>query len=179
VGLVSADVSEERIASIIRVTRIGELGITLGLCSNVFLRSLLRLLVTANFPGPPALVTDDGSEILLRNVGYYKSHVASHHRKRHYSGYILEIVVTGQVSYSGGTGLESLCCFRDFPVSLQKNGGIVSQATAASKSSTRDEFAYSCVVGPPKVKSKRSCCDVFSFEQCNTSFAAHQVSAGT
>jgi hypothetical protein len=40
-ALVRTDVLEERIASIIRVTRIGELGTT-------FLRSVLRLLVTDN-----------------------------------------------------------------------------------------------------------------------------------
>jgi hypothetical protein len=42
------DISEKRIASIIRVTRIGELG-TLAVTSN--LRSVLRLLVTANVVG--------------------------------------------------------------------------------------------------------------------------------
>jgi hypothetical protein len=50
VVLVRIDVSEERIASIIRVRRIGELGTTL--------RSILRLLVTANVvPSSPILVT--------------------------------------------------------------------------------------------------------------------------
>jgi ABC-type phosphate/phosphonate transport system permease subunit len=44
VVLVRANISEERITIIIRVTRIGEQGTTLAL----FLRSLLRLLVTAN-----------------------------------------------------------------------------------------------------------------------------------
>jgi hypothetical protein len=39
VALVSTDVSEERIASFIRVTRIGELGITLAVTSN---RRMLR-----------------------------------------------------------------------------------------------------------------------------------------
>jgi hypothetical protein len=42
---VRTDVWEERIASIIRVTRIGELGITLAVS---ILHSMLRLLVTAN-----------------------------------------------------------------------------------------------------------------------------------
>jgi hypothetical protein len=64
VVLVRTDVLEERIASIIRVTRIGELGTTLAVTSNrsahyvVFLRSVLRLLVTANaVPSSPILVT--------------------------------------------------------------------------------------------------------------------------
>jgi hypothetical protein len=59
VAHVRTDVSEERIASIIRVTRIGELG-TLAVTSNrcilqrnifddlLFLRNVRRLLVTAN-----------------------------------------------------------------------------------------------------------------------------------
>jgi hypothetical protein len=69
VALVRADVSEDLSASIIRVTRIGELGITLGVTSNrrtlrrntkwylVFLRSVRRLLVTANVPSSPIFVT--------------------------------------------------------------------------------------------------------------------------
>jgi hypothetical protein len=49
VALVRIDVSEERIASIISVTRIGEL---------VFHRSVLLLLVTANvIPSSPIVVT--------------------------------------------------------------------------------------------------------------------------
>jgi hypothetical protein len=54
VALVRTDVSEERSATIIRVTRIGELGTR----SDVFLRSVCRLLVTANVvPSSPILVT--------------------------------------------------------------------------------------------------------------------------
>jgi hypothetical protein len=50
VALVRADVSEEISVSIIRMTRIGELRITLDLTSN-------RFLVTANVPSSPILVT--------------------------------------------------------------------------------------------------------------------------
>jgi hypothetical protein len=68
VVLVRTDVSEECSTSFIRVTRIGELGITLAVTSNrrtlrknphlVFLRSVRRLLVTANvIPSSPILVT--------------------------------------------------------------------------------------------------------------------------
>jgi hypothetical protein len=68
VALVRTDVSEELSASIIRVTRIGELRTTLAVTSNrrklrrnnamVFLRSLRRLLVTANVvPSSRILVT--------------------------------------------------------------------------------------------------------------------------
>jgi hypothetical protein len=62
VALVRIDVSEEFCASIIRVTRIGELG-TLAVTSNrcmhfVFLRTVRRLLVMANVdPSSPILVT--------------------------------------------------------------------------------------------------------------------------
>jgi hypothetical protein len=52
VALVRTDVSEERITSIIRVTRIGKLGKMLAVTGNRNTRSVLRLLVTANIvPG--------------------------------------------------------------------------------------------------------------------------------
>jgi hypothetical protein len=55
VALVRTDVSEEHIASMIRVIRIGELVLELVVA---FLRSVLRLLVTANVvPSSPILVT--------------------------------------------------------------------------------------------------------------------------
>jgi hypothetical protein len=77
VALVRTDVSEELSASFVRVARIGELGTTLAVTSNrrtlqrstnwyhatkkyqlVFLRSVHRLLVTANVvPSSPILVT--------------------------------------------------------------------------------------------------------------------------
>jgi hypothetical protein len=71
VALVRTDVSEELSASSIRVTIIGELGITLALTGTrrkprcetkcvrlVFLRSVLRLLVTASVvPSSPIIVT--------------------------------------------------------------------------------------------------------------------------
>jgi hypothetical protein len=53
VPLVRTDVSEELSASIIRVTRIGELGTML----IVFLRSVRRFIVTANVPSSSILVT--------------------------------------------------------------------------------------------------------------------------
>jgi hypothetical protein len=54
VALVRTDVSEEFSASMIRVTRIGELG-TLAVTSNrrTLRRNARRLLVTANFPSSP------------------------------------------------------------------------------------------------------------------------------
>jgi hypothetical protein len=64
-ALLTTDVSEELSASLIRVTRIGELGTTLAVTSNrrtlrkipIFLRSVLRLLVTASaVPSSPILV---------------------------------------------------------------------------------------------------------------------------
>jgi hypothetical protein len=68
VALVRTDVSEEHSVSIIRVTRIGELGTTLALTCNrrklrrntklIFIRSLRRLQVRANVvPSSPILIT--------------------------------------------------------------------------------------------------------------------------
>jgi hypothetical protein len=54
VALVRADVSEERSACTIRVTRIGGVG---TLAHFVFLRSVRWLLVAANVPSSPILVT--------------------------------------------------------------------------------------------------------------------------
>jgi hypothetical protein len=48
VALVRTDVSEQLSASIIRVRRIGELGTKLAVSDLVFLRSVHRLLLTAN-----------------------------------------------------------------------------------------------------------------------------------
>jgi hypothetical protein len=57
VALVITDVSEELIASIIRVTIIGELGTTLAVTSNrSFLRSVRWSLVTADVVGSCARV---------------------------------------------------------------------------------------------------------------------------
>jgi hypothetical protein len=63
VALVRADVSEERSASIIRVTRTGELRTTLAVTRKRHMlrrntiRSVPRLLVTANVPSSSILVT--------------------------------------------------------------------------------------------------------------------------
>jgi hypothetical protein len=51
VATVRTDVSEQLIAAIIRVTRMGELGSTLAVTSN------RRMLVTANVPSSLILVT--------------------------------------------------------------------------------------------------------------------------
>jgi hypothetical protein len=59
VALVTGDVSEELSASIIRVTRIFELGITLTVTSN-----------------PNSCHPDDGGAKFLLNIGSYKSHTA-------------------------------------------------------------------------------------------------------
>jgi hypothetical protein len=66
VALVRAEVSEERIASIIRATRIGKL---------FPFRNVLRLLVTANVVRS-SCHSDDGGNKFLRNVGTYNSHTA-------------------------------------------------------------------------------------------------------
>jgi hypothetical protein len=77
VALVRTLVSEERIASIIRVTRIGELGTALVLTSNdarceeisaasYYLRSYRAY----------SCHPDDAGDTFLRNVGSYKSHTS-------------------------------------------------------------------------------------------------------
>jgi hypothetical protein len=62
VALVRTDNYWERIAYIIRATRIGELGTTLAVSSN------------------RSMHAEDGGATLLRNVGSYKSHKAYHPR---------------------------------------------------------------------------------------------------
>jgi hypothetical protein len=68
VALVRTDVSEELSSSIIRVTRIGELG-TLAVTSNR--RTLRRNTKFTDYCHP-----DDEGTKFLRNVGSYKSHMA-------------------------------------------------------------------------------------------------------
>jgi hypothetical protein len=64
--LVRTDVSEKRITSIIRATRIGELETTIAM--------KLRLPVTANVvPSSSILVAYDGGDTFLRNVDSNKS----------------------------------------------------------------------------------------------------------
>jgi hypothetical protein len=67
--LVKTEVSEEISPSIIRVTRIGELG-TSGVTSN---------------PRTDSCHPDDGGDTFLRTVGFYTSHMASQFRRRHSS----------------------------------------------------------------------------------------------
>jgi hypothetical protein len=75
VALVGIDVSEELIASLNKVKRIGELG-TLAVTSNP--STLFRLLVTANVvPSSPILVTLMMEAIRFSETsGSYKSHIA-------------------------------------------------------------------------------------------------------
>jgi hypothetical protein len=67
VALVRTDVSKERSVSIIRVTRIGELGTTLAV---TFKLGLTLFIVHLFFHH------DDGGNTFLRNVGSYKDHTA-------------------------------------------------------------------------------------------------------
>jgi hypothetical protein len=90
VALVNTDVSEELRASFIRVTKISELGTTLAVTSNrrtlrrnvkvfhlVFLRSVLRLLVTASVPSSPILATLMKEALSSSETSFfYKSHMA-------------------------------------------------------------------------------------------------------
>jgi hypothetical protein len=70
------NVSEESSASIIRVTRISELGTMLAVIL-VFLYSVPLLLVSANVvPNTDSCHPDDGGATFIRNVGSYTSHTA-------------------------------------------------------------------------------------------------------
>jgi hypothetical protein len=75
VTLVRTDVSEELSTSIIRVTRIGELGTTFAVTSD---RHTLRR-------NTKYLYFFVGGTKFLRNVGTYKGHTAAHSRRRHSS----------------------------------------------------------------------------------------------
>jgi hypothetical protein len=59
VAFVRTDILEERSSSIIKVTRIGELATLLAVTSNLrmLIRSVHRLLVIANVPSSPIVVT--------------------------------------------------------------------------------------------------------------------------
>jgi hypothetical protein len=74
-ALVRTDVSEEHIASIIRVRRISELGTMLPVTSN---QSTLRRNTMLNVvPSLPILITlMMGGITFLQNFGSYKSHMA-------------------------------------------------------------------------------------------------------
>jgi hypothetical protein len=67
VALLKTDVLEELSASVIRVTRIGELGTMLAVTSN----QRTRCSYFAD-----SCHTDDGGAKFLRNVNSYKSHTA-------------------------------------------------------------------------------------------------------
>jgi hypothetical protein len=85
VALVRTDVSKERSASFIRMTRIGELGTTLAVTSNrrtLFLAILLhsgrRLLVTANVvPTSPILAT-----LMMEALSSYETSVLTRATRR-------------------------------------------------------------------------------------------------
>jgi hypothetical protein len=101
VALVKTHVSEELIASFIRVTRIGELGKTLAVTSNRHTRPKDN--GSSNWLAdfcPPCNVGDT----FLRDVGSYKSHTASHPRIRHTSNIYLfmcraELLACGRICY--------------------------------------------------------------------------------
>jgi hypothetical protein len=79
VAFVRTDVTEEPIASIIRMTRIGELRTTLAVTSNRgTLRRELWLLVTANVVRSSSILVILMMEAIrsFENVGSYKSHTA-------------------------------------------------------------------------------------------------------
>jgi hypothetical protein len=100
VTLVRTDVSKERSASFIRVTRIGELGTKLVFLSGevfikhshiVFLRSLRRLLVTADVPSSPILVT------LMTERNIPEGGILHSHRSENFESYIFISTVFASV----------------------------------------------------------------------------------
>jgi hypothetical protein len=88
VDLVRTDVSEELCVSFVRVTRIGELRTTLTVTSKyqvVFLRSLRRLLVTANVPSSPILVTLMKEVLSFSETSVLTSATRRNIQERHHS----------------------------------------------------------------------------------------------
>jgi hypothetical protein len=79
VALAKSQVSEERIASTIRMTRIGELGIILAVTKYlVIIRGVRRLLVTANvFPSSPILVI-----VMMEALGFCETSVRTRATRR-------------------------------------------------------------------------------------------------
>jgi hypothetical protein len=74
VALVGTDVSEECLASIIRVTRLGKLRTMLAVTSN---QNTLRRNSANTDPSTPILVPlEDGGDMFLQNVVPYKGHTA-------------------------------------------------------------------------------------------------------
>jgi hypothetical protein len=80
VAFLRADVSEERIFSIITVTRISELGTTLAVTSSCSTPQEVNF-----FLARLSCHLDDGGDAFLRNVSPYKSHMAWHSRRRNSS----------------------------------------------------------------------------------------------
>jgi hypothetical protein len=77
VAFVRTDVSEEHVASVVMLTRIGELGTTLAVTT----RSVFRLLVTANVvPSSAVLVTLMMEAIRSPETSVLSSHLRENHR---------------------------------------------------------------------------------------------------
>jgi hypothetical protein len=77
VALVRTDVSKQLSASIIRVTRIGKLGMLTSNRRTLLFRSVRRLLVTTNIPSSPIPVT-----LMIEALSCYKTSVLTRATRR-------------------------------------------------------------------------------------------------
>jgi hypothetical protein len=109
-ALVRTDVPEEFIASIIRVTRIGELRITLAVTSNrstLRRNTELRLLVPVKVPSSPILVT-----LMMEALSFSKTSVITGVTRRN-------IPVEGILQGHRRENLESYMLVRNRPKAIQ------------------------------------------------------------
>jgi hypothetical protein len=144
VTFIRTDVSEERFTSIVRVTIIGELGTTLAVTSNrstlVFLRNVLRLLVTANVvPRSPILVT-----LMMEDIRSSKTSVLTRARRRLIAEDDIPAFFRRANRHAVGTIMLATVCPEvqsiEFRVSSPEAGSNIRLPEEASKLQTNKDF---------------------------------------